>query len=46
MIQSFATTDTEHIWSGLRAKCLPSDILADALDEQKCAFPKLCTVVA
>lgn len=35
MIRSFATSDTERIWSGLRAKRLPGDIQKRALDKLK-----------
>lgn len=35
MIRTFATTDTERIWSGLRAKHLPGDIQKRALDKLK-----------
>lgn len=35
MIRSVATSDTELIWSGLRAKRLPGDILKRALDKLK-----------
>ena len=35
MIRSFAASDTERIWSGLRAKRLPGDIQKRALDKLK-----------